>query len=250
MKTYIINLKSSEDRRNYMTELMSSIEGFDYSFVDAVNGNEMTDEEVSELFDQEKAFKMYGRELKRGEIGCTLSHKKCSKMLLDSTDMYALILEDDLIWRDSQNIQSIISSLDTVLSVNAPRIVLLSGDYWYTSRRPFTGGYELASVRDAVCTQSYLINRAGAMKLLELGNWHVADDWWAIKQQGIQLMAVFPHIADQNRADLDTVIAEQYGGLKKNNLSLKRRLTLLWLSFVKKILAETNHFEAKNFKWK
>lgn len=251
MKAYIINLKSSIDRKEYMEQIMAPVSSvFDYTFIEAVNGKEMSEEDVARTFDQTKAMRMYGRELRRGEIGCTLSHKKCAKMLLDSREPYALFLEDDLIWQDPGNLASVAAASEKILDTDVPTILLLSGDYWYTRLKTLTGKYKVASVRDAVCTQSYMINRAGAQKLIELGNWHVADDWWAIKKQGVQLKAVFPHIADQNRADLDTVIAPQYGGLKKENLSLSRKLELLWLSFAKKCLVKTHHFEAKNFKWK
>lgn len=251
MKTYIINLKSSTDRKEYMEHVMAPVaSALEYSFIEAVNGKEMSDAEVADIFDQEKAMKMYGRELRRGEIGCTMSHKKCAQMLLDSGEQSALFLEDDLIWQDVEHLGSVVSAAEKILATETPMILLLSGDYWYTCLNSMTGKYKVASVRDAVCTQSYMINRAGAKKLLELGNWHVADDWWAIKKQGIKLKAVFPHVADQNRADLETVIAPLYGGLKKENLSVCRRIELLWLSFVKKFLVTVHHFEAKNFKWK
>ncbi len=251
MKAYIINLKSSTDRKEYMEQVMAPVSSvFDYSFIDAVNGKEMSDEEVARVFDQTRAMKMYGRELRRGEIGCTMSHKKCAHMLLDSSEPYALFLEDDLIWQDPDNLDSVVAVSEKVLDTDTPTILLLSGDYWYTCMKKQSDKYSVASVRDAVCTQSYMINRAGAQKLLDLGNWHVADDWWAIKKQGVVLKAIYPHVADQNRADLDTVIAQQYGGLKKNNLSVLRRTELIWLSLVKKMLVKINHFESKNFKWK
>lgn len=248
IKTYIINLKTSIDRREYMEKLMAPFTFLDVEFIDAMNGKSMSQEEIDDVFDQKTAFAKYGRELRRGEIGCTLSHKKCAQMLLESENQYALVLEDDLIWQ-RQDFEKAFELVGNVLSSDKPIIVLLSGDYWYTSLSRLGEGYQIASVRDAVCTQSYFINRAAAHKLLSLGNWHVADDWWAIKSTGIFVRALFPHLADQNRADVKTVIAEVYGGLKKENLSFCRRFSLLWLSFVKKVLVWTNHFESKNFKW-
>lgn len=170
-------------------------------------------------------------------------------MLLASGMPCVLVLEDDLIWRHISDLESVLSAIEKSMVSEKPLITLLSGDYWYTSVQNLTGQYKLASVRDAVCTQSYVINRSAAKKLLKLDNWHVADDWWAIKKQGIALAAVLPHLADQNRADVDTVIAEVYGGVIKRNISLKRRLYLLWLSLVKKVLVWCRHFEAKSFKW-
>lgn len=249
LTTYIINLKTSTDRREYMEKIMASFDYLDITYIDAVNGKEMSQEEVDATFDQRSAFKAYGRELRRGEIGCTLSHKLCAETLLASKKKYALILEDDLIWK-SGSFETLFGEIGETLDSEDPVIILLSGDYWYTSLHDFYGDYKIAKVRDAVCTQSYFINRAAAHKLLELGNWHVADDWWAIRCTGIKILALYPHIADQNRADLDTVIAAQYGGLKKKNLSISRRIELIWLSFVKKMLVKINHFESKNFKWK
>jgi len=248
IQTYIINLKTSVDRRDYMEKIMAPFSYLDIVYIDAVNGKEMSQEEVDSAFDQKTAFKMYGRELRRGEIGCTLSHKRCAQMLIESAKDYALILEDDLIWQCGQ-FEPLFSKIGDTLNTEKATILLLSGDYWYTSLKGFIGDYKLAKVRDAVCTQSYFINRAAAQKLIELGNWHVADDWWAIRSTGIEILALYPHIADQNRADVKTVIAEVYGGLKRENLSLSRRCILKWLSLVKKVLVWTHHFEAKNFKW-
>lgn len=249
IKTYIINLKSSTDRREYMERIMSPFGFLDTTYIEAINGKEMSLEDIDKCFDKKKAIRAYGRELRRGEIGCTLSHKLCAEKLLASKEKCALILEDDLIWKDG-SFENLFETIAESLDTDEPIITLLSGDYWYTSLQEFYGEYKLAYVRDAVCTQSYFINRTAAQKLLELGNWHVADDWWAIRSTGIKILALYPHIADQNRADLDTVIAAQYGGLKKENLSTSRRIELIWLSFVKKMLVKMHHFESKNFKWK
>lgn len=249
MKTYVINLKVSTDRKAYMETILAHHKCLDVEFIEAVNGKEMSEEERNTVFDQKKAYEHYGRELRPGEIGCTMSHKKCARLLLDSTEPFALFLEDDLIWR-AENLAEIFQPLENILNTNEPRIILLSGDYWYRKLLPLEGKYKLADVVDAVCTQSYLINRAAAVKLLALGNWHLADDWWAIRKFGIKLMALHPHVADQNRADVDTVIAQVYGGLKRENLTFPVKMQTYWRSLVDKMLVKSGRFEEKNFKWK
>lgn len=245
---YIINLKTSEDRKLYMEKVMAPMQSLSPVFIEAVNGRMMTDDEINESFDQKVAFKHYGRELLPAEIGCTLSHKKCAKALLDSDEQFALILEDDLIWR-IPDVQPLFELLAESLSTDKPVVVLLSGDYWYTSTNRLDENYRLASVRDAVCAQAYLINRAAAAALINMPNWHLADDWLEIKREGIQLKAVLPHIADQNRAEIKTVIAPIYGGIKRENISLRMKLDSYCRSLINKILVWTNRFEAKNFKW-
>ena len=249
IKTYIINLKESTDRKEYMEEVMAPFGWLDIEYIEAVNGKQMSDSELRESFDQDKAKRHYGRELRPGEIGCTLSHKKCAQMLLDSDHHCALFLEDDLLWQ-TEKLEKVFDEISTLLNTPKPMVVLISGDYWYTCLSDFYDKYKMANVMDAVCTQSYFINRTGAQKLIELGNWHLADDWRAIHRKGVQLKALYPHVADQNRADLKTVIAPVYGGQKRKEMALWHLVESYWKSLSNKILVKMGHFEAKNFRWK
>lgn len=249
IKAYIINLESSVDRRDYMENVMAAFDCFDTEFIKAVDGRLMTDDEVSAAFDQKTAIKHYGRELRRGEIGCTLSHKKCAKKLLESELPFALFLEDDLVWQTDAFVQ-VLPAISGVLNTDKPIILLLSGDYWYTRKHGLSGDYQVADVHDAVCTQSYFINRSAAKLLLEIGNWHVADDWRAIRKFGVNIKGLFPHVADQNRSDLETVIAPVYGGIKRATMSLPCVVDSYLKSITNKMLVKMGKFEAKDFVWK
>lgn len=232
-----------------MEKIMAPFSCFDVEFIKAVDGRKMSEEEVAAIFRQDIAAQHYGRELRRGEIGCTMSHKTCAKMLLESELPYALFLEDDLVWQTDKFVD-ILPSISEVLSVDTPIILLLSGDYWYTKRQHLAGDYELASVHDAVCTQSYFINRAAAKLLLDLGNWHVADDWRAIRKFGVKIKALYPHVADQNRSELDTVIAPVYGGINRKAMTFSCVIDSYLKSISNKILVKMHKFEAKDFVWK
>jgi glycosyl transferase family 25 len=246
--TFIINLKESAERREYMKNVLSGFDFLDIEFIEAVNGNALTVKELESVFNQNRAFVQYGRVLRGGEVGCSLSHLKCAQALLDSGEDVALVLEDDLVIQDNE-IAVLLEKINDYLSSSGPAIILFSGDYWFWGKKPFEGKYQLASVREAVCSQAYMINRAGAEKMIEMGPYHLSDDWFAIKKAGIELSALYPHIADQNRLDLDTVISPEYTGFIRKNLSIGRRIHSYYRAVVKRILKYTGHFEYKRFKW-
>ena len=134
MKTYIVNLESSPERKEYMENLLKDIPALEYEFIKAVDGRKLTDSERNALFDSSRAFKRYGRECRPGEIGCTLSHQQCYKKIAESAEDYALILEDDIVINCTDN--AIWEKMQAFLcKENKPMVLLLSGNYWY-SRTP------------------------------------------------------------------------------------------------------------------
>ena len=245
---YIINLKKSEDRRAYMTQVMKPFPFLRPVFIEAINGRELAREELMALFNIDEGYRRYGRDVRPTEVGCTLSHKKCAKALLESSDKVALVLEDDLVWQ-SEQIEGVFDAIYDYMNVDEPIIFLLSGDYWFKRIDDFSCGYSIATVWDAVCAQAYLINRPAAEKLLSMENWHLADDWYEIRNAGITLKALYHHVADQNRADIKSVIAEKYAGINRRNMPARYMLRSYWRSAVDKLLVWAGHFEEKNFKW-
>lgn len=151
----------------------------------------MNREELEENFDSEKFRLRYAKEVRPGEIGCTLSHQKCYRRLLESKEKCVLILEDDIIVR--QNIDFLLPELEKLLITNEPRIVLLSGWYWYLSTKVLKGHYRVANVYDAFLTHAYAINRAAASLIIESRPFIAADDWFYIRKKGVKIYA-FYHI--------------------------------------------------------
>lgn len=94
MQIFIINLKESTDRRQYMIEEMKKL-NIQYEFFDAINGKNIKN--IDKIYDKETAIKVYGRELKLGEIGCAMSHLLIYKKMLEENIEQALIFEDDII---------------------------------------------------------------------------------------------------------------------------------------------------------
>jgi GR25 family glycosyltransferase involved in LPS biosynthesis len=87
---YWINLKRSEDRRNYMIEEFNKYNITNHTRIDAIDGKELD----IDLFNNEHNV-CSKRKMTISEIGCSLSHIKAIKTAYDNKDEYAIIMEDD-----------------------------------------------------------------------------------------------------------------------------------------------------------
>ena len=240
ISAYVINLKSSVDRKEYMTNLLQDLECIKYEFVEAVDGRMFDDAERAEYFDEKLCLKRYGRLLNPGEVGCTLSHFKCYNKLKASGGRYALILEDDIsIIRDINSLD--VERVCKFMDVSEPRILFLSGDYWHLNRREYT------RVFSAVGSYAYIINKSAADMILSSIKRPscVADDWNVYKQLGVRLYAILPYMVDANIADIPSDIQQEYWGNHKGNMALKYLFKTFYNGLVKKILVGLNLFESK-----
>lgn len=238
MKAYVINLERSPERKIYMQELLKKHSSLDVEFVAAVDGKELNEDDKKRQFDVDKFYSRYSLYPRPGEIGCTLSHQKCYRKIVEEDIPYALILEDDII--EPENITLIFEVLERLMSEKEPRIILASGWFWYYSTSTLSGNYKLAKVYDAFLTHAYLINQAAARILVEKRPYILADDWRYIRQKGILLQAVLPHLIDQqwDGTFVSTVNVEQ--GNKK---SLKWKLCNAFHLLFLKMLKLFGHFE-------
>lgn len=248
MKTYIINLKASLHRKEHMENVLKPYGFLDIQFVEAIDGRALSDKQIDNLFDCKLVEYRYGRQLKSGEYGCTLSHRRCMEYLLRSKDDYALILEDDVIITGDfveayRNIERFLKHQEY------PAVVLLSGDYWYCKKKKIYSGFVLADVYDAVCSQAYFINKKAASIILASLPSYVADDWEVFLSKGINVKAVFPHVVDQDRKEFLTEISPDYEGVNRGNMDLSVKLHSYIRAIIKRFLVYINHFESKSFRW-
>lgn len=244
MKTYIVNLEKDKERKEYMDGLLDPLSFLEKSYIKAVYGKFVPEEELNEKFDLNLARKRYGRPINPGEIGCTLSHFKCYNTLLNSDNPYALILEDDItIMRDFSEIDAIAASLPD----DKPWVLFLSADYWYTTMRKFNSQNSIASVYDAVGTYAYIINRKGAELILRKNPKasNVADHWSMYRRQGLNLYAVYPYMIDANIEEFESTVEQTYFGEIRKNMPLGMRLASYELSAVKRLLLKAGHFASK-----
>lgn len=239
INTYIINLASSIVRKAYMQDLLKRYPFIQPFFIEAVDGRVFSPEERDVVFDDVTCFKRYGRVINGGEVGCTLSHYKCYKRLTESDDKFVFILEDDVtIVRDLNELDW--EKISDFMSVDEPRIVFLSGDYWYWDKRTLT------RVFSAVGSYAYLINNAAAQIIIKVKKpSNVADDWDVYKRLGVKLFAVYPYMVDANIANVPSEIQQEYWGNHKRRMSLKYVLRAMYVGLIKHFLVRKGNFESK-----
>ncbi|WP_228768488.1 glycosyltransferase family 25 protein [Shewanella sp. TC10] len=95
-KVFVINLDKSTDRMAFMQQQLNQL-NIEYERVPAVYGKELSEAEISNIFDKKTNLEKYDKVLNVGEIGCYLSHVNCWNDMIDNQINYALILEDDSI---------------------------------------------------------------------------------------------------------------------------------------------------------
>lgn len=239
IKTYIVNLVTSIARKKYMQELLGAYPFLKQEFVEAIDGRVFSQEERLKVFDDKTCYKRYGHDIKGGEVGCTLSHFKCYNKLAESKDKFVLILEDDItIMRDLNSLDW--KAVTEFMSVDEPRIMFLSGDYWYLDKRPFT------RVFSAVGSYAYFINKAAARRIVTIKRpSNLADDWDVYKLLGVKLFAVHPYMIDANIADIPSEIEQEIFGNRKKNMAFKYLLRTIYNGLVKRYIIYKGHFESK-----
>lgn len=94
MRIFVVNLKRSSERREYMQKLLKDFP-YPWEFFEAVDGKEIKN--LSKVYSEKKAMHFYGKGLTQGEVGCALSHLAIYKKMVDENIDAALILEDDII---------------------------------------------------------------------------------------------------------------------------------------------------------
>lgn len=97
---FLINLDRSESRREAMCVQLERL-GLPYERFSAVDGREISDEVLRRHYSAELNRRKYFVDLSRSEIACYISHLRvCERILSENLD-YAIVLEDDIILKDS-----------------------------------------------------------------------------------------------------------------------------------------------------
>ena len=95
---FVINLKNRRDRK---ARVINELEyhKIDGVFVEAINGKNLNIDGVhpNQIYKPNYTY----RPLRKGEIGCYLSHIACWNLILKSGKPYGLVLEDDVVFVDN-----------------------------------------------------------------------------------------------------------------------------------------------------
>ena len=247
MKVYAINLKTSEKRRSYIENLLQKFGPvFESNIVEAVDGRFMSDDELRKIWDQNRTYRNYGRYMSGGEIGCSLSHRKCYEEILKNGDDTAMVIEDDVSFQE-ENVCEVVTAAERVLRSSRPVIILLTGSYWYMTKTDLPGTrFSLACLYEGMGTVAYMINNAAAKILDAAPQAYLADDWYSIRSFGITVYAVNPHIAGDVGLFGSDIFGNYQGAVRKN-LSLCRKLQLYRRGLMRRFLGCIGHWEKRAF---
>ncbi len=94
LPVFVINLQRQAERRQHMTALLDRL-GMAAEFVNAVDGQALTPGERA-AYDPARARRVYGVEMRDGEIACCHSHNRIYARMVRDRIETALILEDDV----------------------------------------------------------------------------------------------------------------------------------------------------------
>lgn len=205
MRTFVISLKRSNDRREYMQKILRYFP-YQWEFFEAIDGQEIKN--IDNVYNENKAIHLYGKGLKHGEIGCALSHLAIYQKMLDEDIGVALILEDDIIF--APNFSAVFSNLkDRELNND----IILLGQLDKELTRKFVGKkitdrhrcYRIAN--SGYGTHAYLIDIEAAKKILDL-NFPVCmpADFWKYLYKFINIYIIEPYIVDQRRDAVESTI--------------------------------------------
>ena len=181
-KIFVINLERSESRWKAMRVQLERL-GLPYERFSAVDGREISDEVLRRHYSAELNRRKYYVDLSRSEIACYISHLRvCEKILSENLD-YAIILEDDVVLKDSFALVPHV--LDSIANWNYIKLIAPFKKKRIVSRKPvvfeipatcdtenWTSGnppiaFELVRwEKPPAGTQAYAITKDGAKEFL------------------------------------------------------------------------------------
>ena len=163
MKIFIINLERRKDKLDRIKERIKKIQNNeDIEIIKAVDGNNINTEYLS--VNKYKVNSKWRdnnnkRPIKLGEIGCSLSHYKIWKRIVEEKIKFGIILEDDAVFSDDYNekINEITKNIEY--------------DMLYLGRKVFNKNEEEVNENMVISnfsywTIGYVLTNNGAKKLL------------------------------------------------------------------------------------
>ncbi len=165
MKIYCINLERSVERR-YNMQVQFERLSLPFEFIHATDGRELTESEISAVYNKWRTRFCHGRGLTRGEIGCALSHIECFRRVV-ADNSPAFVFEDDV--ELMLSVKSALSEVSTFLIENKePCLVQLPGlERDLPHGRNSSHEETCVKVNSAIGNYAYGINPAAASLLMK-----------------------------------------------------------------------------------
>ncbi|GAB1137542.1 MAG: glycosyltransferase family 25 protein [Shewanella algae] len=229
-KVFVINLARSTERMAHITEQLNRV-GVPFERIEGVDGNLLTDEEIEQVSPAKLVQKNYYRALSKGEVGCSLSHKKAWQKIIDDDLDFAFILEDDIYLEDNfSEVVDLMRNLPTKEWDFIKLYPLRKGGqsnirHAYTYHKHKFISYH----KFPISAVAQVVSKKGAKALIKNMPYVVQPvdghlkSWWTL---GIYPFGLIPYCVSVDLTGLSDI--NPHGGLEKMK---QRKLTKLYLNW-------------------
>lgn len=231
VKTYLVNLDRCPERLASMSKQLSNL-GIDFERIAAVDGNLISKKELRHKFARVHSRLALGRDLRKGEIGCALSHIAIYERMVQENCALALVFEDDIVF--AEDAKEIIRDAFQFANVTKPQVILFNG-LLKGEHVEGIGKVEFRRIEVGFCTDAYVITLPAA-RLILAANYPVvtcADQWnrWS-SWYGLELFRAVPSAVRQDVDRFDSDITPNVRVLESSpNFMSKASNWIFWHIF-------------------
>lgn len=232
---FVVSLPGESVRKDLIRQQLDGYPGH-WEFFDAVVPGATSSMAWDSELDSKKSIRVLGRPMTRGEFGCAHSHRRVMQRIIDDKRKAAIILEDDAIISGDIHLICMEAlsklSFDTLLlgysKVPASELWMRHlSEPIHTIFSVFGRQLGFAYRERRSGTVGYLVTEGGARKLLGIQNEFVtvADDWPFFKNQGLNILHLFPTVVLEDTFSTSSSIADDRriveGDWKKGFVALR-----------------------------
>ena len=238
MNKYLISLDKDIQRRELF---FAQPDTADFAVFSAINTMQKEWDELAEVFNPTKFEQHYGRNVTKGEIGCTLSHLAVYRQIVEDQNVteneYALVCEDDALFNVNLSPKTtalLTEKCDADIVLIGQSKIAEFDDVELEINYPTTFSFLRQTVGDVTVaypyksyfagTVAYLIKKSAARRFLDVltqekAFW-LADDFLLFEMQfHLNNKVVRPLMAIENPILMSNL--EAIRGSKSNNLTKK-----------------------------
>lgn len=208
IRVYVISLESAQKRRSFFNKTNNWLEFQFLNAFDAKKKRVPFIEHIKQGFGKNN--------FSFGALGCLLSHRILWKNLINSSDKYMIILEDDVVvdertykyWIDKLS-KGQIGNFDVLFlgAYDGKSIPMLTKIKYFS----FLNGFISNVFEDTLyCTYGYIISKNGAKKLLKKTNLNLPVDYWREfnKDNDLTYLCIYPNVVKPSEMANESSIQE------------------------------------------
>ncbi len=161
MRTFLVNLDRSANRLAHMRKCLSAL-NLSYERVRAVDGAELSEDELARAFDAKRSLAANRAPMTLGQIGCALSHDSIYRRMQTEGLDSALVIEDDIDF--SPTFPRALEHVRSRMDISRPQVFLFSN-----LRNPCSfeisgdaQSFEIVKQKSMACTDAYVITLPAA----------------------------------------------------------------------------------------